>query len=77
VLFKHARRVGVECKRMDAPTLTPSMRIALEDLKLDRLVVVYPGERRYRLADRVDVLPLTDLVAGDENSNNIFKKRRR
>jgi len=62
---------------MDAPTLTPSMRIALEDLKLDRLGVVYPGERRYRLADRVDVLPLTDLVAGDENSNNIFKKRRR
>ncbi|TLY22150.1 MAG: hypothetical protein E6K68_03830 [Nitrospirae bacterium] len=25
---------GVECKRMDAPRLTPSMRIALADLKL-------------------------------------------
>src|SRR6266481_3423672 len=53
VLFKYGRRVGVECKRMDAPTLTPSMRIALNDLKLDRLVVVYPGERRYPLAERV------------------------
>jgi hypothetical protein len=45
VWFKHGRRIGVECKRLDAPTLTPSMRIAIEDLKLDRLVVVYPGAR--------------------------------
>ncbi|MDO8545183.1 MAG: ATP-binding protein [Opitutaceae bacterium] len=62
VLFKRGRRIGVECKRSDAPTLTPSMRIALADLKLDRLMVVYPGERRYRLAPRVDVVPLAELV---------------
>ena len=36
LLFKQGRRVGVECKRSDAPRLTPSMRIALADLKLDR-----------------------------------------
>jgi hypothetical protein len=35
-------RIGVECKRAGAPTLTPSMRIALTDLKLDQLIVVYP-----------------------------------
>ena len=29
LLFKQGRRIGVECKRSDAPTLTPSMRIAL------------------------------------------------
>src|SRR5882724_6753905 len=51
LLFKHGRRIGVECKRSDAPTLTPSMRIALADLKLDALVVVYPGDRPYTLAD--------------------------
>ena len=33
------------------PSLTPSIRIALNDLKLDRLVMVYPGDRRYVLAD--------------------------
>ena len=44
LLFKRGRRIGVECKRMDAPVLTPSMRIALTDLKLDELHVVYPGE---------------------------------
>jgi len=76
VLFKHGRRVGVECKRMDAPIMTPSMRIALSDLMLDRVVVVYPGSRRYALADRVDVIPLVELVASEGNAPNLFKKRR-
>ncbi len=62
LLFKGGKRIGVECKRADAPTLTPSMRIALTDLKLDQLIVVYPGERRYRLDKRVEVVPLAELV---------------
>lgn len=63
VLFKRGRRIGVECKRMDAPVLTPSMRIALEDIKLDELRVVYPGTRRYRLAPKVEAWPLTEMIA--------------
>jgi predicted AAA+ superfamily ATPase len=62
VLFKRGRRIGVECKRTDAPTLTPSMRIALDNLKLDELQVVYPGEKRYTLAKGVEVVPLAELV---------------
>lgn len=62
LLFKGGKRIGVECKRADAPTFTPSMRIALTDLKLDQLIVVYPGERRYRLDKRVEVVPLAELV---------------
>lgn len=57
------RRLGVEFKREDAPRLTRSMQVALEDLKLDRLWVVYPGERRYALQDCVEAWPLADLVA--------------
>ena len=53
------------------------MRIALKDLKLDRLVVVYPGERRYALADRVEVIPLVELVDAGGDAASIFKKRRR
>ena len=64
LLLKRGRRIGVECKRVDAPTLTPSMRIALRDLKLHRLFVVYPGERRYALTHRVEVVPLAALTAG-------------
>ena len=63
VLFKRGRRIGVECKRMDAPVLTPSMRIALTDLKLDELWVVYPGEKRYALAKKVEAVPLAELVS--------------
>ena len=62
LLFKDGRRIGVECKRSDAPTLTPSMRTALTDLKLDELIVVYPGEKRYRLTQQVEVVPLAKLV---------------
>jgi predicted AAA+ superfamily ATPase len=62
MLFKDGRRIGVECKRTDAPVLTPSMRIALTDLKLDELRVVYPGERRYALTSRVEVMPLAQVV---------------
>ena len=60
--FRDGRRIGFEAKRADAPTLTPSMRIALADLGLDRLFVLYPGEKRYDLADRVTVLPAADVV---------------
>jgi predicted AAA+ superfamily ATPase len=62
LMFKDQRRVGVEFKRSDAPKLTPSMRIAMEDLKLDALYVVYPGAHRYALAPQVEVVPLAALL---------------
>jgi hypothetical protein len=62
LLFKNGRRIGVEVKRADAPRLTPSMRTALTDLHLDRLQVVYPGEMRYQLAEKVEVLPISQMV---------------
>ena len=66
LLFKRGRRIGVECKRADAPTLSPSMRTALVDLKLNELVVVYPGDKRYSLAENVQVVPLAQILgAGD------------
>ena len=34
LMMKHGHRIGVEIKRADAPALTPSMRIAMHDLKL-------------------------------------------
>lgn len=62
LLFKQGRRIGIECKRADAPRLTPSMQIALKDLRLDRLHVVYPGDQRYALAEQIDVVPLAEFV---------------
>lgn len=62
LLIKNGKHIGVECKRMDAPRLTPSMSIALKDLKLERLVVLYPGPHPYSLAENISVVPLTDLL---------------
>ena len=64
VMVKSGRKLGVEFKRQDAPRLTPSMRIALEDLKLERIAVIYPGERRYPLHKRINVVPLKALRSG-------------
>ena len=65
LLMLHGRqRIGVEFKRADAPKITNSMRIALADLQLDRLYVVYPGLHRYRLADRIEAVPLGALLPG-------------
>ena len=62
ILSRGGRLLGVECKRADAPRVTPSIRIALADLDLDRVAVVYPGERRYPLADRVEAVPVGELA---------------
>jgi hypothetical protein len=41
------------------------MRIAIEDLRLDHLTVLYPGSRTYALADRVRIVALAALATGD------------
>ena len=64
ILRKNGKLYGVECKRMDAPKLTPSMRIALTDLNLARIAVVYPDQKYYTLADRVSAVPLEAVVKG-------------
>lgn len=66
LLFKEGRRIGVEFKRSDAPHMTASMRIALQDLRLEALYVVYPGEHRYAIAPKVEAVPLRALLAPSE-----------
>ena len=61
LLFKGGRRVGVEFKRADAPSVTRSMQIAGEDLQLDALYVVYPGDKRFRMAPGIEAVPLWAL----------------
>ncbi len=56
-------RVGIEIKRTDQPRLTPSMRSALDDLQLDRLIVVHAGAERFSLADRVEAIPAPQVLS--------------
>jgi predicted AAA+ superfamily ATPase len=69
LMVKDGRLLGVECKRMDAPRLTPSMQIALSELGLERIVVIYPGTTRYQVANRVEAVPIRTLASG---FNEIF-----
>jgi predicted AAA+ superfamily ATPase len=77
LLFKNGRRLGIEIKRADAPTLTPSMRSALADLKLEQLVVLYPGSLAYELEPRVRVLPIRVLASATLDALFPRKHRKR
>jgi predicted AAA+ superfamily ATPase len=75
LLLDAGRRLGVEVKRADAPRVTRSMRIALEDLRLDHLTVLYPGDMSYELDERISVLPLSAL--GQPKADRVLSGPRR
>jgi hypothetical protein len=62
LLIQHrGKRYGFEFKLSDAPTITRSMTVAMQDLELERLFVVFPGEGRHPLRDRIERTPLREL----------------
>ena len=66
--MRHGKREGFEFKYSDAPRMTKSMHSALEDLRLDRLLVVYPGKESYRIHEKVEVVSILELrvkIAGE------------
>ena len=72
LVTRGARKRGFEFKRTDAPKRTRSMLVALEALQLERIDVIYPGERAYRLHERIWAVPLQGLLnmpAGSELPN--------
>ena len=63
-LLLHAggKRWGFEFKCQDAPVMTPSLRTALEDVRLDRAWIVYPGSRAYPVHERGEAVPLDQAM---------------
>ena len=61
LLIYHDRRYGFEMELNEAPKLTRSMMVSIEDLKLDGLFVIYPGTRQYPLSERVSAVPISLL----------------
>jgi predicted AAA+ superfamily ATPase len=56
------KRIGIEVKRTEQPKVTPSMRHALVDLELDRLLVVHAGVHRFPLAEDIEAVPVPELL---------------
>ena len=61
LLLRRGRRWGFEFKCTDAPKTTKAMHVAIGDLGLEHLWIVYPGTMCYPLTDRITALPLVDL----------------
>jgi hypothetical protein len=53
VVMRGRKRFGFEIKRTSVPRVTPSMRSALDDLRLESIDVVHAGERTFPLAKRI------------------------
>lgn len=53
LILKNGNRTGYEFKYTAAPKITPSMRIACDDLKLDHLYVIYPGTETFPLSEKI------------------------
>lgn len=62
LIVRGRRRLGFEFKRTVSPTVTPSMRVALEDLKLARLDVIHAGDKTYPLAPRIRAVSLSRII---------------
>lgn len=56
------KKIGVEFKRVDSPKITRSMQLAIQDLELDELYVIYPGKRIVRLGEKVTATGLVDFL---------------
>lgn len=56
---KSGKNWGVEFKFMDAPRRTKSMQSAVQDLELEHLWVIYPGDQAFSLDDKITTLPLS------------------
>ena len=67
--LKNGKRYGVEFKFNEAPRISRSMHIALDDLGLSHLYVVYPGKESYPVAENISVVSL-------EAANNAFKAKK-
>lgn len=62
LVFHRGKRLGFEFKYSEKPSTTKSMQVALADLELDHLHVVYPGTHRIPLTESITASPLPDLL---------------
>ena len=62
LILRGGKRLGFEVKYTDAPRTTKSMHVALHDLNLERLYLVYPGPQRFALSESIEALSLPQLL---------------
>lgn len=76
LIIKNGKRFGFEIKYSRTPKMTRSIHVVLNDLKLEKLFVIYPGEKNFPLSEKVEVYGAEHFL---KNAAKIFssKKSRR
>src|SRR3990167_4231238 len=62
LIIKNGKRLGFEFKYTDTPKITKSMTIAMENLKLDKLFIIFPGKESFSLATHIDAVGLENYL---------------
>ena len=62
LIFKGGKRLGFEIKYTDSPKVTKSMLIALADLQIDELVLIYPGNKSFPISEKIRVEGLENYL---------------
>jgi predicted AAA+ superfamily ATPase len=62
LIVKGTERLGFEIKRTSTPTITRSLRSAIETLHLDHAFVVHGGEHSFALSPSVDAIAAADVT---------------
>ena len=62
---ENGRNIGIEFKYSDTPKNTKSIVEGIKELQLDKLFIVYPGDRRYQLNENVEIVGISHLSNKD------------
>lgn len=62
LIFKNGKRIGFEFKYTDSPKITSSMKISLEDLELDQIKVIFPGNISFKMSDKIEAIGFQTLA---------------
>lgn len=62
LIIKNGKRLGFEFKYTDLPKVTKSMTIAMVDLKLDKLFIIFPGKESFSLTNNIDAIGLENYL---------------
>jgi hypothetical protein len=65
LIFKNNKKYGFEFKFTDSPKITKSMKIAMNDLKLDKLTLIYPGNKAFILEKNIEACGLETYLSTD------------
>lgn len=59
--IRKGRKIGFEIKYNDAPKITKSMISCLESLSLEKIYIIYPGDKNYDLHQKIQVVAAKNI----------------